>query len=81
MPVNLSIKNVPDATPQSSKNARRAITARCRKSYMRNTKTVNELTDITSDTQYNTLASQEVKLLNKVGMGSRKKRCEVKPVR
>jgi hypothetical protein len=30
---------------------------------------VNELTDITSDTQYNTLASQEVKLLNKVGMG------------
>jgi hypothetical protein len=30
---------------------------------------VNGLIDITSDTQYTTLASQEAKLLNKVGMG------------
>jgi hypothetical protein len=40
-----------------------------KKLYIRNIKTVNGLTDITSDTQYTTLASQEAKLLNKVGMG------------
>jgi hypothetical protein len=50
-----------------------------KKLYMRNIKTVNGLTDITSDTQYTTLASQEAKLLNKVGMGFSQKALRGKP--